>query len=196
MQRNAIVLLSILLATCFFSASCSNKRIKENYSAGINSPRQELLFPSPYFPAHERTLFDKPLSFFSPSWTDACIYSDRYLTDEQKKFISTLLPAGGDGKTGLDIVVDLNRDGIDELLSWGAYSSGEKQMGNFLLITQGRGSDLKVVYLHEFPGSPQMTSFTLKPDGTLYFGGGMQASEAVWQLQWVAGKIVLKNLSD
>jgi len=140
-------------------------------------------FPTPYFPAHGTLIAGRPVGDLA-GWTSACVYTEVLLTDAQKAWVATLEPAGGEGRIATGFTEDFDGDGTRKSVVYGAYAKSNGTEGNFVLVTRGGGDRPEVLLLKEIPGPPQFTVFTLKPDGSLWFGGGLDAGEVSMRLTW------------
>jgi len=157
-------------------------------------PPTEALFPTPYFPAHGETLLGRAVGEWPPHWTAACVYTETLLDEQQKAFVAGLEPAGGEGKVGTGFTQDFDGDGKKETVSYGAWARQPGEEGNFVLVSR-EASPPEILLLEEFPGPPRFTVFTLKPDGSLWFGGGIDAGEVTMNITWDQGKPVLGHLT-
>lgn len=126
-------------------------------------------------------------------WTTATIFTEAMLSDEQKLWVAGLEPAGGEGEVGLQFTRDFDGDGTTETAVYGSYTKGQQE-GNFVLILRNRVESPEVLLLKEVPGPPQFTVFTLKPDGSLWFGGGIDAGEVTMNITWDDGTPVFHQL--
>jgi hypothetical protein len=152
------------------------------------------LFPSPYFPSHDTVVLGRPVQQWSAGWTAACVYTEAALDDRQKAFVATLQPAGGEGQVGAGFTADFDGDGKDETVSYGAWAKGPGDEGNFVLVTRPGADGPQVLLLKELPGPPRFTVFTKKPDGSLWFGGGIDAGEVTMKITWDGGTPVFSLL--
>ena len=162
----------------------------------VPSTPSEVLFPVPFFPLHELQIEGRALTEWASDWTTACLYSEALLNDDQRDWISRLEPAGGEGKVAPRFTEDFDADGRQESVSYGAYAKASGEEGNFLLVTRAGTEKPEVLLLKEFPGPPQFTVFTLKPDLSLWFGGGIDAGEVTMRLTWEKGVPVFAHLRE
>lgn len=119
------------------------------------------------------------------------VYTEAGLTAEERVWLAGLEPAGGEGRVGLSFTQDFDHDGNDETVVWGHYTRGN-ETGNFVRVSRGTTVLLK----QEVPGSPQLTAFTLKPDGSLWFGAGVNAGEVTLKITWEPGPKFHRLLPD
>lgn len=149
----------------------------------VPAPTTDRLFPSPYFPAQDLEIAGRPVAEIGQGWREAGIYTETRLDARQKAWVATLEPAGGEGLVGPGFQGDFDGDGKMESVVYGAYrkDSGE---GNFVLVTRDAAEEPEVLLLKEFPGTPAFTVFTLKSDGSLWFGGGIDAGEVTMRIAW------------
>ncbi len=80
-------------------------------------------------------------------------------------------------------------------MSFGAWARGSDE-GNFVLVTREGATPPEVLLLKELPGEPRFTVFTLKPDGSLWFGGGVDAGEVTMKVTWDEGQPVVARLTQ
>lgn len=153
------------------------------------------LFPSPYFPSRDTQILGRPVAEWGSEWTAAFVYTETALDDRQKAFVAGLEPAGGEGKVGLGFTQDFDGDGRAETVSYGAFAKASGNEGNFLLVTRESIGKPEILLLKEFPGPSRVTAFTLKPDGSLWFGGGIDAGEVTMKLTWDQRKPVFTPLT-
>ena len=152
------------------------------------------LFPVPYFPARQTQIDGHPVGELAPGWTAAGLYTEGQFTSEQKAWVATLEPAGGEGRVAPEFTGDFDGDGKEETVSYGAWARGAEE-GNFILVTRPGSNPAEILLLKELRGLPRFTVFTLKPDGSLWFGGGVDAGEVTMNLTWEQGKPVFRHLS-
>jgi len=137
---------------------------------------------------------------FAEGWTTWGLYTEATLTTAERALVSRAGPAGGAGETALGFTRDFDSDGRDESVAYGWFTRGEgseqPSTGNFLLVTQGNASEQEVLLLQEFDNPPAVTVFTLKAEGSLYFGGGIDAGEVLWKLDWPEGQPRVTSLLE
>jgi len=175
--------------------------------AGCGAPKQAVApvpipaapaqnpFPTPYVPTNDAQIAGRAPSDLASGWTSACVYTEARLTDAQKAWVATLEPAGGEGRVAPGFTEDFDGDGTKKSVAYGAYAKSNGTKGNFVLVTRGGPDRPEVLLLKEIPGPPQFTVFTLKPDGSLWFGGGLDAGEATMRLTWEDHQPVFSFLS-
>ncbi len=192
--------LVLCLATLFaLLGSCTPKKSSPVPEAAPLPPpvsAEQGLFPSPYFPARDRLIDGRPVAELAAGWVGACLYREDLLDDAQKAWVATLEPAGGEGRVAPGFTQDFDGDGRTERVAYGAYAKEGGEEGNFVLVTREAASGVQVVLLRELAGPPQFTVFTLKPDGSLWFGGGIDAGEVTMRLTWVDGSPVFNFLTE
>lgn len=154
----------------------------------------EQTFATPYFPSREVELLGQPVSFWDPTWTAAAVYTTDRLSDSQKAVVADLEPAGGEGLVALGFSKDFDQDGRDESVVYGAWAKAESE-GNFVLVARFGGEAPEVLLLQQFEQPPQFTVFTLKPDNSLWFGGGIDAGEVTMNIAWEDGRPVFHLLT-
>jgi hypothetical protein len=152
------------------------------------------LFPVPYFPSQDTEVAGRPVTEVAAGWTAACLYSEQVLSDQQKAFVAGLEPAGGEGQVAPGFTADFDGDGREETVSYGAWARGSTEKGNFVLVTRPGTPLPEILLLKELPGPPRFTVFTKKSDGSLWFGGGIDAGEVTMKIVWDQGKPVFSLL--
>jgi len=172
--------------------------------AGCGAPKQAVAppppapeqnpFPTPYFPTKDAQIAGRTVADLA-GWTSACVYTETLLTAAQKAWVATLQPAGGEGRVAAGFTEDFDHDGKTENVAYGAYAKANGTEGNFVLVTRGGPDKPDVLLLKEIPGPPQFTVFTLKPDGSLWFGGGIDAGEVTMRIVWEDHRPVFSFLS-
>ena len=155
----------------------------------------ERLFPVPFFPTRETQIEGRPVADLAPGWTAASLYGEDHLSPDQKAWVATLEPAGGEGLVSPGFTKDFDHDGKKETVSFGAWARGRDE-GNFVLVTREGSTPPEVLLLKELPGPPRFTVFTLKTDGSLWFGGGVDAGEVTMKLSWDTGHPVFNLLTQ
>ncbi|MEI8094541.1 MAG: hypothetical protein WCG80_10030 [Spirochaetales bacterium] len=166
-------------------------------------------FAVPYLPRQELEIEGLPVASIAAAsgakaWDSAVVYSQALMSVAEKALFARLEPAGGEGLVAPSFTRDFDGDGKDETVAYGAFVRGSEQ-GNFVLVTRGgsgtrEGSGTRaaaptqVLLVEEFIQPPSITAFTLKPDKTLWFGGGIDAGEVIWKLEWKDGKPQLISL--
>lgn len=176
-----------LLLTLGLLAGCEPSKARTAKPDPLPPTRTEQNFETPYFPSREAEMLGHPVSFWDPAWTAAAVYTSDRLTDDQKAFVAGLGPAGGEGLVALGFSKDFDQDGNDESVVYGAWAKGEVE-GNFVLVVRLGSEPPEVLLLQQFEQPPQFTVFTLKPDNSLWFGGGIDAGEVTMNLTWTGGK--------
>ena len=156
----------------------------------------EILFPTPYFPARAAELLGRSTAEWAPGWIAACVYAESLLDIRQKAWVGTLEPAGGEGRVGLGFSGDFDGDGRSETAAYGAYAKGTGEEGNFILLFRENSGEPEVLLLKEIPGPPRFTVLTLKPDGSLWFGGGIDAGEVTMNVTWNQGTPAFHFLTE
>lgn len=193
LTRLSCFLLMLALVSCN-PRKTQEPKVPDRPPVVIAPTTHEKLFPVPYFPTREPAIDGKPVGDLA-GWTAACVYTASILTDAQKAWVAQLQPAGGEGKVAPGFTADFDGDGHIETVLYGAYAKADGEEGNFVLLTRKAAEESEVLLLQELPGKPQFTVFTLKPDGSLWFGGGIDAGEVTMKLSWVHGKPVFQRLS-
>jgi hypothetical protein len=122
------------------------------------------------------------------------VYSESLLSAPEKALVARLEPAGGEGVVGLGFSRDFDGDGRVETVSYGAFENQAGDEGNFVLVTRDTEPP-QVLLKKELPGPPRFSVFTLKPDGSLWFGGGIDAGEVTMTLSWDGGNPVFRRLT-
>jgi hypothetical protein len=171
------------LALVLLAVSCGPEK-PQPVPVPVPVTTQGALFPKPYFPSHDLQIEGRPLADFASDWKDATVYTEAQLNEAQKAWVATLEPAGGEGKVAEGFTGDFDADGVEERVSYGAYTKVGGGEGNFVLVTRKAEGKPEVLLLKELPGPPQFTVFTLKPDGSLWFGGGIDAGEVTMRIVW------------
>lgn len=171
------------LATLALLVSCGPEKPTTGSLPQVPATSVERLFPSPYFPSRDLQVEGRPVGELAAGWTAACVYTEAQLNEKQKAWVATLEPAGGEGKVAAGFTGDLDGDGKTERVSFGAFANKTDE-GNFVLVTRETGTRSEVLLLKELPGPPRFTVFTLKPDGSLWFGGGIDAGEVTMRIVW------------
>jgi hypothetical protein len=136
-----------------------------------------------------------PVTELPPTWVSASLLTEDALTPAQKERVARLEPAGGEGRVGLGFTEDFDGDGRVESVAYGTYAKAS-ETGNFVLVTRQEGSRTVVLLRQELPGPPRFTVFTLKPDGSLWFGGGIDAGEVTMNITWSGGLPVFHHLTE
>jgi hypothetical protein len=172
--------------------------------AGCGAPKQAVApptpapeqnpFPTPYIPAKDAQIAGRAVGDLA-GWTSACVYTEALLTDAQKAWVASLQPAGGEGRVAVGFTEDFDHGGTAKSVVYGAYTKGNGTEGNFVLVTRSGSDKPEVLLLKEIPGPPQFTVFTLKPDGSLWFGGGIDAGEVTMKIVWEDHQPVFSFLS-
>jgi len=193
--RLTILLLATLLVSCG-PEKAPDLPVPEVPPVVVPPTPNEKLFPVPFFPLRELQIEGRAVSEYSADWTAACLYTETLLSEQQKAWISQLEPAGGEGKVAPRFTQDFDGDGRQETVSYGAYAKASGEEGNFLLVTKEGTDKPQVLLLKELSGPPQFTVFTLKPDLSLWFGGGIDAGEVTMRVTWEKGTPVLSNLTE
>lgn len=149
-------------------------------------PNTGAVFPERYFPAATPGLW---------GWARAVVYDQALLDERQKAWVASLEPAGGEGQVGLGFTRDFDGDGRTESVMYGAFADEAGREGNFVLIVR-EGTPSSILLRKELPGPPRFTVFTLKPDGSLWFGGGIDAGEVTMNITWDHGAPVFRILTE
>jgi hypothetical protein len=192
----AVLQVALLLVACTPAKTVDVKT--ETSTLTVTAP-----FAVPYIPGKEIEIAGLPVASIAAAsgakaWDSAVLYSQAVMSDAEKTLFARLEPAGGEGLVAPSFTRDFDGDGKDETVAYGAFVRGS-ETGNFVLVTRGgpgtqAGNPPKVLLEQEFIQTPTVTAFTLKPDNTLWFGGGIDAGEVIWKLVWQAGKPVLISL--
>ena len=193
--RLSVFLLLSILVSCG-PEKPAQPSVPETPLSGLPTTSSEALFPVPFFPLRELQIEGRALSEWATDWTAACLYTETLLSQEQLTWVSQLEPAGGVGTVATGFSRDFDGDGRQERVSYGAYAKATGEEGNFLLVTREGKDKPEVILLKELPGPPQFTVFTLKPDLSLWFGGGIDAGEVTMRVTWEKGQPVFANLTE
>lgn len=176
-----------LVALLALAVSCGPEKVSSParpLPSPLPSEPSAEVFPVPYLPS-------KPVPLYG--WEAAVIYSPELLDDRQQALVARLEPAGGEGEVALGFTRDFDGDGLTETVSYGAFENAGVE-GNFVLVVRD-GAPPMVLLKKELPGPARFTVFTLKPDGSLWFGGGIEDGEVTMNLTWEAGMPVFRHLT-
>lgn len=182
MDRIVLPTITLLLAVLLFS--CDARPTPPATDA--DGP-----FPVPYWPVRQESALGLGAAQWWEGWTHLALYTDEALTPSQREWIGHLSPAGGEGAVSIGFERDFDGDGQRERVVYGAWARGSTE-GNFVAVV--RGSPVHVVWLKQWEQVPRVTVFTLKNDGSLWFGGGVHDGEVTKKLDWLDGRPVFTEL--